>query len=126
MPFVPTTPWPPPEPEDFGSANDRDDAARIIFATSTIIVTPCDRAQRIEELVRDIPERQTIFWVPRERYASLVADISEVRTHVRPGREVRLDDIAGGELGTFLREDLPRAGALSDYDREILCLPRRR
>src|SRR3954470_6315985 len=58
LPYMPTTPWPPPPALDLDFAGDRDEAARVVLSTSTQLVTPTIGAERIEELVGDIPEEQ--------------------------------------------------------------------
>src|SRR4051812_16571385 len=63
LPYLPTSPWPPPPAVDLDVAHDRDEAARVVLSTSTQLITPTDGVERIEELVGDIPEQQTIFWV---------------------------------------------------------------
>src|SRR3954462_11565826 len=75
LPYLPTSPWPPPPAMDLDFAGDRDEAARVVLSTSMQLVTPTDGAERIEELVGDIPEQQTIFWVTPKRYAELDAEL---------------------------------------------------
>jgi len=126
LPHVPTTPWPLPPVEDLDHAQDADEAARIIIATSGLIVAPTDGVTRIEEFVSDpVWERQSLFWVSRSRYAQLDREIEAL--HRRPRHkahpDLRVEDLPDGELRTFLDRDLPRATALDDYDRKLLCLP---
>ena len=82
--------------------------------------------ERIEELVGEIPEQQTIFWVTPRHYAAFDAELRAL--YERPyhvDEQLRLFDLGDGALRTFLKDDLPRSAALSDYEREILCLPPR-
>jgi hypothetical protein len=124
LPYLPTNPWPPPTPPDLDVARDRDEAAHVVLSTSMQLVTPTDGEERIEELVGEIPEKQTIFWVSFEHYAELVREIEALGE--RPDLDsnwFQLSDLANGALRAFLRDDLPRSAALSSYARKILCLP---
>lgn len=127
LPYLPTSPWPPPHPDDFDAASDRDGAYRVLFAKSAIVVTPTDGPERTEDVVSHIGDLETVFWVSHDRYSRLDADL--LRLERLPGARgvdgPRLDSYPDGELKRFIREDLGRAKALSDYDRKILCLPPR-
>ena len=104
-------------------AADRDEAARVVLSTSTQLVTPTDKEERIEELTGDIPELQTVFWVNSDHYAAL--DVELQAMYERPPSEggwFRLSDLNDGALKTFLKIALPRSAALSVYDRRILCI----
>lgn len=129
LPYLPTSPWPPPPALDLDMAHDRDEAARVVLSTSTQLVTPTDGAERIDELTGEIPERQTVFWVTEERYAALDAELRsltgrvyQVTDPIRDDR-LRLSDLGDGALRAFLKDDLPRSAALSAGKRKILCLP---
>lgn len=112
---------PPPSNLDF--AQNRDEAARVVQSTSTEIVTPTDGPERVEELVGDIPDRQTIFWVTQTRYDALSAELTELFDRpYNPDDQLRLSDLGDSPLRRFLSNDLPRSAALSKYAREILCL----
>jgi hypothetical protein len=127
LPYLPISPWPPPHPDDFDAASDRDGAYRVLFAKSAIVVTPTDGRERTEDVVSHIGEPETVFWVSNDRYARLETDL--LRLARLPGARgvdgPRLDSYPDGELKRFIREDLGRATALSEYDRKILCLPPR-
>jgi hypothetical protein len=126
LPYLPTSPWPPLPAADLDFAHDRDEAARVVLSTSMQLVTPTDGAARIEDLTGEIPQQQTVFWVTRGRYAELDAELRALDVRpLRSGERLRLADLSDGALRAFLRDDLPRSAALSDYAREILCLPRR-
>jgi hypothetical protein len=119
VPYLPTTPWPPPAPTDLDHARDRDEAAQIVLATNTHLVAPTDGPERIEELRGDIPERQTIFWVAADHHAELDRELAALA-----GRgAARLSELSAGALKTFLVYVLPASEALSRDDRTLLCLP---
>ena len=128
LPYLPTSPWPPLPALDLDMAHDRDEAARVVLSTSTQLVTPTDGAERIEELVGDVPERQTVFFVAAKRYAELDAELHSLTRRTYPAggpprdEQLRLSDLGDGALRAFLKDDLPRSAALSSYKREILCL----
>jgi hypothetical protein len=123
LPYLPTSPWPPLPAVDLDVAHDPDEAARVVLSTSTQLVTPTDGAERIEELSGEIPEKQTVFWVTPGHYAELDVDLRSLtgRPYV-PDHQLQLSDLGNGALRAFLKNDLPRSAALSDYDRKILCL----
>jgi len=122
LPYLPTSPWPPRPALDLDMAHDRDEAARVVLSTSTQLATPTDGEERIDELVGEIPERQTVFWVAAKRYAELDIELRSLAEG--PYRvELRLSDLGDGALRAFLKHDLSRSAALSAYERKILCLP---
>jgi hypothetical protein len=123
--YLPASPWPLAPAEDLDTAADRDEAARVVLSTSMLLIAPTDNIERIEELTGDVPDKQTIFWFSRSRYIALDAEL--LALHQRPyqrgdDHQLRLSHLSDGPLRTFLTYDLPRAAALSDYDRKILCL----
>jgi hypothetical protein len=123
LPYLPTSPWPPPLAADLDVAQDRDEAARVVWSTSTQLVTPTDGAERIEELVGEIPKKQTIFWVTAKHYAELDTELRALfERPYQSGVQLRLSDLDNSTLRAFIQHDLPRSATLSDYERKILCL----
>ena len=123
--YLPTVPWPPPAASDLDLALDRDEAARIVLSTSAQLVTPTNGTERIEELFGDLSQRQTIFWVTMDHYTALDIELRELSQRpMNAGHSLRLSDLGDSLLWHFLTSDLPRSGALTQYEREILCLPR--
>jgi hypothetical protein len=126
LPYLPTTPWPPPSTQELFHVRDRDEAALATLYMNTQLVTPsADDCERQEELPHQVHELQTIYFVSRAHYAALDAEIAALQQRPQwPGKydELRLSQLSDGPLRTFLTRDLPRSAALRDYEREILCL----
>lgn len=103
VPYIPTSPWPPPRPSNLEHARDRDEATRIVLSKSSLVVTPTKGYPQIEELGNDNSNRQTIFWVTPEHYSQVSTELLALseRSHP-PGDQLHLSDL----------ED----------DRKILCL----
>ncbi|MCB9560979.1 MAG: hypothetical protein H6709_23340 [Kofleriaceae bacterium] len=126
LPRLPTTPWPPGPVLDFDHAVDEDGAARIMFAKNNVIIAPTDGAARVEEIVgtaEDSWARQTVFWLEPARYGRIDRELRALQS--RAPQRLRVEDLPHGELKAFLKHDLQDAGALDDYDRRMLCMPRR-
>ena len=121
--YLPASPWPPPPAVDLDVAHDHDEAARVVFTTSHQLVAPTLGEERIDELVDDISQKHTVFWVTEKRYAELDAELRALleRPYIHPKR-LQLSDLGNGALRAFLKDDLPRSAALAEYERKILCL----
>lgn len=131
LPCIPTHPWPPSplSSNDLFRARDRHEAALATLHMSNQFVTSSkDEIESIENLPHEIQEVQTVYFVSRAHYEGLDAEISALKR--RPlslddygvYRDLFLSDLGDSLLRSFLTRDLPRSAALSDYDRNILCL----
>jgi hypothetical protein len=74
--------------------------------------------------LREGPWLQTVFWMPRPRFAALLREIEDLLYTPRDHAAApdRLSALPDGELKRFLQHDYPRAASLGAYEREILCL----
>lgn len=122
---VPTAPWPPPQVQHLLDAQDANDAARAVITSGRFLVAPHDGQERIEELVgHPFWERQSIVWVSSERYARLDRELAALHQRPLGLPGPRLHDLADDSaLRELLVRDVPRAGALDDGSRALLCLP---
>lgn len=125
VPWFPRAPWPPPFPRTWDAFTNRDEAARYVLASGTIVVAPGERASVTHEVVvfQEYSERpHTITWYPRSLHEELVHEIERLHrepVHDRDGW--RLNELGEGAIADLLRNDLPRA-ELTDYERKILCI----
>lgn len=123
LPLAPASPWPPPYPMDWDHWQDRDEAARYLFATNAVSIAPTDDPEtQIQSVVfNEYPDlTHTMFWIPKAKHEALLLDVERAYNSPFPSK-LRLDDLGAGPLAEFLGRELPRA-SLSTYDRRILCL----